>query len=76
MSTEPNFPADAVPGRTTAPATAAEPVISIHPAPPEPAPADAKSVGWQKVGVGAAIGIGSAAVAAALLYANRSRKGW
>jgi hypothetical protein len=84
MSTEPTFPADAVPGRVNMPAKPAEPVVSVHPAPIGPAAArtteaseaEAKSNGWPKVGVGAAIGIGSAAVAAALLYANRNRKGW
>ncbi|WP_156678370.1 hypothetical protein [Sphingomonas profundi] len=39
------------------------------------ADASARNLTWQRVGVGAAIGIGSAAVAAALLYVNRGRKG-
>lgn len=72
MSAEPTFPADAMPGsaasdapkKETAPPVAAKPVGAT---------ADTGNTRrWQVAGVGAAIG--SAAIVAALLYTNRSKR--
>lgn len=85
MSNEPTYPADAVPGVVSPPALPlAEAEASDTPANDDEnasvgeavqaAKAALGTVNWQRVGVGAAIGIGSAAVAAALLYANHTRR--
>ena len=68
MSREPRFPADAEPGHTNAPDEA------------KPTKAEDKGEnkgehkGTKQFVTGAAVGIGSAALMAALLYANRSKK--
>ena len=82
MSQEPTYPADAVPGRINKPATSPD-------AAPDPIasccrtgarlkrsrqPGGARPVTPLAGGAGVAIGVGSAAVAAALLYANRPRR--
>jgi hypothetical protein len=61
MSNEPSYPEYA----------------KVAPPPGEPKPADAKKAESRRtkhIVAGAAIGIGSAALVAALLYANRARK--
>jgi hypothetical protein len=75
MSHEPSYPADAVPGRIDA--SVASPAAAPDPSPAtgakEVTPQPAEAAGgrrWQ----GVAIGVGSAAIAAALLYANRSKR--
>lgn len=84
MSQEPTFPEDAVPGRVAPPAeakTAEAQSASIESAAAlspfqnalEAAAEIAKSRRWQAA-AGVAIGVGSAAVAAALLYANRPKR--
>jgi hypothetical protein len=79
MSQEPTFPADAVPGRIEPVTEArhalpASPAVGAHEVVPQAGSAAAsdasKSLRWQ---AGVAIGVGSAAIAAALIYANRSR---
>jgi hypothetical protein len=69
MAREPRYPNDAAVGSAAAGAAAAA----------EPAAEGAGKTGESKrtkrLVTGAAIGIGSAAIVAALLYANRSRKG-
>ena len=79
MSQEPIYPADAVPGRVSDPIARAKAALDPSPAigatevtPPAPAATDAsKARRWQ---AGVAIGIGSAAVAAALIYASRPKR--
>ena len=84
MSQEPTFPADATPGRVAAPAEV--PAAESQPASLESTAAltpfqsaieaageIARSRRWQTA-AGVAIGVGSAAVAAALLYANRPKR--
>lgn len=67
MAREPSYPDDASVGSGAAPPPAA---------PPSPA-ADGAEDGRRRkhMMTGAAIGIGSAALVAALLYANRGKKG-
>ena len=72
MAKEPSYPEDAPVGDPVGKDPAQAPG-----APPE-AQAEAKGEGSKRtrsIVTGAAIGIGSAALVAALLYANRSRKG-
>jgi hypothetical protein len=64
MSREPSYPEDAPVGAPTARAGGAGEA---------PAPAEARRTKY--LATGAAIGIGSAAIVAALLYANRGRRG-
>ncbi|MFL6857095.1 MAG: hypothetical protein ACJ8EB_04210 [Allosphingosinicella sp.] len=64
MARAPSYPADSPVGATPPLAATA----------PEPA-AKGDSRRTKHIVAGAAIGIGSAAIVAALLYANRSRKG-
>jgi hypothetical protein len=64
MSNEPTFPSEAAVG--DAEAGAAKPEAT----PPAPAPGQRKTF----VKRGVAVGIGSAAIVAALLYANRGRR--
>ena len=62
MTDEPSFPAEAAVGEETALEAVAEERRAVR-------------AGRKKqIATGAAIGIGSAAIVAALLYANRSRK--
>jgi hypothetical protein len=68
MAREPHYPDDARVG-DTAPAEAA--ASSLEKADAEQTPASNRT---RNIVAGAAIGIGSAALVAALLYANRSRK--
>jgi len=63
MSREPSYPKDAAVGGT--PAEAAGPDAAKAP--------DARRTKY--LAAGAAIGVGSAAIVAALLYANRNRRG-
>jgi len=65
MSDEPSYPKDTPVGRG-----AAEP--DAEPAPPQGSPAKRKK---PFVRTGVAVGIGSAAIVAALLYANRPKRG-
>lgn len=73
MAREPRYPNDAAVG------SAAAGTANDGAAAPEPAADAPGKVGESKrtkhLVTGAAIGIGSAAIVAALLYANRSRKG-
>jgi hypothetical protein len=62
MAREPSYPDDAPVDRPTGPAAPEEDKV-------------AASKRTRQIVTGAAIGIGSAALVAALLYANRSRKG-
>ncbi len=77
MSQEPSYPADAVPGAGSETISAAKAKLDASPAigatevTPPTAEDAAKTRRWQ---AGVAIGVGSAAIAAALLYANRSRR--
>ena len=83
MSQEPTFPADAVPGRIapqvdearealpTSPAIGAH-EVTLQPGTSASAGDPAKARRWQ---AGVAIGVGSAAIAAALIYANRPKSG-
>jgi hypothetical protein len=64
MSREPSYPKDAPVGAPPATSAAA-------PGEPKPAPDPRRT---KYLATGAAIGIGSAAIVAALLYANRSRR--
>jgi hypothetical protein len=69
MAREPSYPKDA----PVAPAKGAEaPPAPSAPEAGESKPADSKRT--KHLMAGAAIGIGSAALVAALLYANRSRR--
>ena len=76
MSQEPTYPADAVPGRISDPvaetkaALPASPAVGAHEVTPE-ASDPAWGRRWQ---TGVAIGVGSAAIAAALIYTSRGRK--
>ncbi len=67
MSSEPTFPSDVQVG----PADQAD-KADLH---PDPTPRQQGSNRTRQIVTGAALGIGSAALVAALLYANRSRKG-
>ena len=83
MAREPSYPDDAPVGKPTDKAAPAEPPVSdSDKAPDDKAPddkdpddKDGDSRRTRHIVTGAAIGIGSAALVAALLYANRSRKG-
>ena len=71
MAREPSYPADASVG-----SGASEPASSPPPAPSTPSAGGAEDGRRRKqLMTGAAIGIGSAALVAALLYANRGKKG-
>ena len=82
MAREPSYPNDAPVGASapSAPAAPTSPVPPASPsAPAEPAPAEEAKAGSDSprkkhLMAGAAIGIGSAAIVAALLYANRGRR--
>jgi hypothetical protein len=79
MAREPSFPTDAKIGASppSAPPAPAAPAAPEAPAAPQP-PQETKNAGDSRktkhIVAGAAIGIGSAAIVAALLYANRSRR--
>lgn len=68
MAREPSYPKDAPVG------TPPDKAASTPPGSSE-APAKSESRRTKHLVTGAAIGIGSAAIVAALLYANRNRKG-
>lgn len=73
MAREPSYPGDA-------PVGASRPApLPSPPAPSEPIAEDPKGASDSRrtkhIVAGAAIGIGSAAIVAALLYANRNRRG-
>jgi hypothetical protein len=70
MAREPSYPDDAPVG---APAEKSTPASEDEAAAPGEKAGNAKRT--RQLVTGAAIGIGSAALVAALLYANRSRKG-
>ncbi len=72
MSTEATFPADAMPGGTPSDAPKIETASAAEPKPVDAATDTGNTRRWQVAGVGAAIG--SAAIVAALLYANRSKR--
>ena len=82
MAREPSYPNDApvgasapaAPASPTPPASPAEPASPAAPAPAEDARAGSDSRRKKHLMAGAAIGIGSAAIVAALLYANRGRR--
>jgi hypothetical protein len=67
MSREPAYPKDA--------AVAPPPAAAAAPQQADPARKTGESGRRRQLMTGAAIGIGSAAIVAALLYANRSRRG-
>jgi hypothetical protein len=69
MAREPSYPKEAAVGRTDAGAAGSSGTGAAD------APAKGESRRTKHLVTGAAIGIGSAAIVAALLYANRSRKG-
>ena len=71
MAREPSFPNDASIGASAA-AAAKDAEAQASPPAPAAAPDNARK---KQLMTGAAIGIGSAAIVAALLYANRGRKG-
>ena len=68
MAREPSYPKDAAVGTNKA-----EPAPAHETTSPETKPADSKRT--KHLVAGAAIGIGSAAIVAALLYANRKNRG-
>jgi hypothetical protein len=68
MAREPSYPKDAAVGTSKA-----EPAPAHETTSPESKPADSKRT--KHLVAGAAIGIGSAAIVAALLYANRKNRG-
>jgi hypothetical protein len=70
MARTPSYPKDAPVGSAK---SEAAPTATPAPTPPEPRPADSKRT--KHLVAGAAIGIGSAAIVAALLYANRRNRG-
>lgn len=78
MSTEPTFPQDAAIGSGSDKAPSEIPAEPAPVEPVEPVAATSEDEGRSKrskqMVAGAAIGIGSAAIVAALLYANRSGK--
>jgi hypothetical protein len=78
MAREPSYPDDMPVGGKSAPAPAPKPsAAAAGPETASEAGAAAKAVDprrKQQLVAGAAIGIGSAAIVAALLYANRSRR--
>lgn len=65
MSNEPTFPKEAAVGEEASPAPTSAPGTAA-----EPAGAQRKN----RVRTGVAVGIGSAAIVAALMYANRGRR--
>lgn len=69
MAREPHYPDDAPIGG------AAKAAAEEFKAPPAPAPRAADPRRNKQLMTGAAIGIGSAAIVAALLYANRRKSG-
>ena len=72
MAREPHYPDDAPIGSGGAGGKTGKPAESRAPAAAEKAPESKRS---KHLMAGAAIGIGSAAIVAALLYANRKGKG-
>ena len=70
MAAEPTYPEDAPVGK---PAEDARPQAETAAEPESPKSSESKRT--RNIVTGAAIGIGSAALVAALLYANRSRSG-
>ena len=75
MARKPTYPADspvAPASPSAAPTAGTEPIAAAPAAPAVPPAADSKRT--KHLMAGAAIGIGSAAIVAALLYANRRNK--
>lgn len=72
MSREPAYPKDASVEAPPAAAAGSEAAASNEAA-ADPKPGDSRR--RKQIMTGAAIGIGSAAIVAALLYANRNRRG-
>jgi len=75
MSDEPTFPDEAAVGAGSPPTPPAPPVPPAAPTPPTPPAPGATAQRKNLVRTGVAVGIGSAAIVAALLYANRGRRG-
>jgi hypothetical protein len=76
MAREPSYPKDAaVGGKRGTPADPPPPPETADEPPSSDASRPADSRRRKHLMAGAAIGIGSAAIVAALLYANRSRRG-